>query len=266
MNLEEKNLFKLKRMIRKQLPFGESSSSAFDITESRLGLGWNAKRRRCWCEEGLIKADKVFFTRSAPSTPPILTSEFVIADLRKFNVLLLDWNWLRFAPLTEDFEFLWSAHLNEPGCVVGEHIQTFFLFDDTIALFSRFFWTEIERPGDADLRSVWNLIDGAAVFDDDEDKFLYNAAGFRDDDRDEKQRSGGKRWTRRRRNIKSRRKRCGRVSRFDPGRRSRGFGGGGSQGAVSETKGLIFREAPKFWQCVKTSNNQMIWWWVVFIA
>ena len=51
------------------------------MTESLLGLGWKSPRRRCWCDDGRINAAKARFTRS-PSTPPILTSEFVIADLR----------------------------------------------------------------------------------------------------------------------------------------------------------------------------------------
>jgi hypothetical protein len=42
-------------------------------------------RRRCWCDDGRINAAKALFTRS-PSTPPILTSEFVIADLRALSL------------------------------------------------------------------------------------------------------------------------------------------------------------------------------------
>lgn len=161
------------------------------MTDRRLGLGWKADRRRCWCEEGLIKADKDLFTRSAPSTPPILTNEFVIADLRIFNDPF--WNWLRFATFTEYLEFLWKEHLKEPGCFVGEHMHVFFLFDDTaFAFLSRFFWTEIERLGDADLWSIWNLTDDTADDDDgvdeeeEEEDFLYIATGFIDDGRDMK--------------------------------------------------------------------------------
>lgn len=63
------------------------TSLALDMTESRLGRCWKAARRRCWCEDGLIRADKALFTKS-PSTPQILTKEFVIADLRAFKRVL----------------------------------------------------------------------------------------------------------------------------------------------------------------------------------
>lgn len=62
----------------KELP--HHRSSAFDITESRLGLGSNASRRRRWCDDGRIRAVRDLLI-SSPSTPPILTIEFVIADL-----------------------------------------------------------------------------------------------------------------------------------------------------------------------------------------
>ena len=57
------------------------------MTESRLGLGSKPDRRRRWCDDGLIRADKALFAKS-PSTTPILTSEFVIANRNKFNLLL----------------------------------------------------------------------------------------------------------------------------------------------------------------------------------
>ena len=60
-------------------------SSALDITESRLGRGWKSARRRCWCDDGRISVARALFTHSPPSTVPILTSEFVIADLRIFS-------------------------------------------------------------------------------------------------------------------------------------------------------------------------------------
>jgi hypothetical protein len=37
-------------------------------------------RRRCWWLDGRINAESALLTKS-PSTPQILTSEFVIADL-----------------------------------------------------------------------------------------------------------------------------------------------------------------------------------------
>lgn len=59
---------------------------AFNMTESRLGLGWKAALLLCWCEDGRIRADNALLTHS-PSTPPIRTNEFVIADLRIFNLV-----------------------------------------------------------------------------------------------------------------------------------------------------------------------------------
>jgi hypothetical protein len=56
--------------------------SALDMRERRLGLGWNAVRRGFWCEESLIRADNLF-TKSPPSIPPILSSEFLNANLRR---------------------------------------------------------------------------------------------------------------------------------------------------------------------------------------
>ncbi|KAL3622583.1 hypothetical protein CASFOL_018192 [Castilleja foliolosa] len=44
-----------------------------------------AARRRCWCDDGRIKAAKALLIRS-PSTVPIRTREFVIADLLMFNL------------------------------------------------------------------------------------------------------------------------------------------------------------------------------------
>lgn len=56
-------------------------SCDLDMVESRLGLGRKSALLLWLWEEGRIRADKARRTRS-PSTPPILTSEFVIADLR----------------------------------------------------------------------------------------------------------------------------------------------------------------------------------------
>jgi len=90
-----------------------------DMTESRLGLGWKLDRLRCWCEEGRIKAANARFTKS-PSTPPILTSEFVMADRRAFS-LFGEYGTAGCEPNP-----LCKLHLNEPGWVVGEHIQVLF--------------------------------------------------------------------------------------------------------------------------------------------
>ncbi|CAN6583706.1 unnamed protein product [Malus baccata var. baccata] len=76
------------------------------MAESLLGRGWNPALRLCWCAQGRIKAVKARFTHS-PSTPLIRTSEFVIADLRIFNL------------------FDGKDPRNDPGCDVGEHIQVF---------------------------------------------------------------------------------------------------------------------------------------------
>lgn len=91
------------------------------MTERRLGLGSYADLRLCWCDEGRISAVRALFTHS-PSTPPILTREFFIADLRMLrrlegheSVLLL------LFPVC-----LWRLQRNDPGCDVGEHIQDFF--------------------------------------------------------------------------------------------------------------------------------------------
>lgn len=108
---------------------------ALDITESLLGLGWNEPRRFWLWDDGLINAARALFTKS-PSTVPILTSEFVIADLRAFS--LFDGYddvpaWLG--------EFLWRPHRNEPGWFVGEHIHV------------RFFW--LLRAPLLDLFTTW---------------------------------------------------------------------------------------------------------------
>ncbi|TKY73039.1 hypothetical protein E2542_SST01786 [Spatholobus suberectus] len=88
------------------------------MTESLLGLGRKSPRRRWWCDDGRISAARALFTRS-PSTPRILTSEFVIADRRALS---------RFGAYCGGgaAEFLWRLHRNEPGCVVGEHMQVRF--------------------------------------------------------------------------------------------------------------------------------------------
>lgn len=89
------------------------------MLESRLGLGWKSDRRRCWCEEGRIKAAKARFTKS-PSTPPILTNEFVMADRRAFSLFG------EYGTACCEPNPLCKLHRNEPGCVVGEHIQVLF--------------------------------------------------------------------------------------------------------------------------------------------
>lgn len=59
-------------------------SSAFVMTASRLGRGWKSWRRRKLCDDGRIRAARALLTKS-PSTVPIRTNEFVIADRRIFN-------------------------------------------------------------------------------------------------------------------------------------------------------------------------------------
>lgn len=135
-----------------------SSESAMDMIESRLGLGSNADRRRCWCDDGRMSADKALFTKS-PSTPPILTSEFVIADLRAFN--LFDWYGPPEPALA--LAFLCILQRNEPGCVVGEHRHVLFCWWLLPLLCFLTTWsrgeTEIDRPGDIG-RSIENRTDG----------------------------------------------------------------------------------------------------------
>lgn len=124
------------------------------MTERRLGLDSNADLLFCWCEEGRIKAVNARFTHS-PSTPPILTREFFIADLRmlsRFDGYESEW-WIEFEPL-----FLWRLHRNEPGCVVGEHIHVFFWIE--LWLWWWFFWLMTwlgtVRFGDMDRWSIEN--------------------------------------------------------------------------------------------------------------
>ena len=97
--------------------------SALDIMESRLGFGWKSPRRFWLCDAGRIRDARERLTKS-PSTVPILTIEFAIADLRAYNlcdtVLLL---WLTFLIV---LTFLCKLHRNDPGCVVGEHMHFFF--------------------------------------------------------------------------------------------------------------------------------------------
>lgn len=101
------------------IPNDYNVSSVFDIIESRLRFGLKSTRRRCWWEEGRIRAAKARFTRS-PSTPPILTREFVIADLRAFNLLG------EYGAGGCEIIPLWRLQRNEPGWVVGEHIHVLF--------------------------------------------------------------------------------------------------------------------------------------------
>nr|KYP46780.1 hypothetical protein KK1_031624 [Cajanus cajan] len=88
------------------------------MIERRLGLDSNAALLLCWCDEGRINAVRARFTHS-PSTPPILTSEFFIADRRMLS---------RFDGNEPDgaWWFLWRLQRNEPGCVVGEHMHVLF--------------------------------------------------------------------------------------------------------------------------------------------
>lgn len=137
------------------------SSSALDMTESLLGLGWKSPLLLCWCEEGRISAASARFTRS-PSTPRILTSEFVMADLRALR---------RFgeygaAAWEEEAKPLWRLQRKEPGCVVGEHMQVRFccpcLFTVGPPVRGA---TEIDRFGEID-RSMENRTDDDAAADD----------------------------------------------------------------------------------------------------
>jgi len=54
------------------------------IWQSLLGRGSKEVLLRMWWLEGRIRAVRALLTHS-PSTPPILTSEFVIADLLAFR-------------------------------------------------------------------------------------------------------------------------------------------------------------------------------------
>ncbi|RDX59861.1 hypothetical protein CR513_61814, partial [Mucuna pruriens] len=108
--------------------------------ESLLGLGQKSPRLLCWCEEGRINAARALFTRS-PSTPRILTSEFVIADLRALR---------RFgeygAAATVAWLFLWRLQRKEPGCVVGEHMHVRFCWRGLLCRGA----TAMERFGDTE--------------------------------------------------------------------------------------------------------------------
>ena len=82
------------------------------MLDKRLGLGSNTDLRRCWCDEGLIKAASALFSISPLSA--LFTSEFaIIADLRAFSLF------------GEYGIILCKLHLNDPGCVVGEHRHVF---------------------------------------------------------------------------------------------------------------------------------------------
>lgn len=130
-------------------------SSPFDMIESRLGLGWNPALLRCWWEEGRMRAANALFTKS-PSTVPIRTSEFVIADLRAFNRLEgyeTEW-WL--------LKFLWRLQRKEPGWFVGEHRHVLLRFDEDGRLLLCFFTTWPRGEAVIDLlgeigRSIENL-------------------------------------------------------------------------------------------------------------
>lgn len=122
------------------------------MTESRLGLGWNPALLLWWCEEGRIKVANALLTKS-PSTVPIRTREFVIADLRAFSRWFDEYetDWL--------LVFLWRLHRNEPGCVLGEHRQVFLLVNELVALlfFTTWFLDEAENDLFGDIgRSIGN--------------------------------------------------------------------------------------------------------------
>ncbi|CAN6540710.1 unnamed protein product [Malus baccata var. baccata] len=90
------------------------------MAESRLGRGQKSALRLWLWEEGRIRAAKARLTRS-PSTPPILTSEFVMADLRALS------RFCEYGAEAVTWElFLWRLQRKEPGCVVGEHMQVRF--------------------------------------------------------------------------------------------------------------------------------------------
>lgn len=136
-------------------------SSALDITESRLGRGWKSARRRCWCDDGLISVARALFTHSPPSTVPIRTREFVIADLRIFRRFgEYDTVWLRLWRFAS--KFLWKLHRNDPGCVVGEHKHVFF-FPPAAAGVKGFRLTEKERFGEVARLSMENRTEDDAV-------------------------------------------------------------------------------------------------------
>ena len=122
------------------------------MAERRLGRGRKSARRRWLWEEGRIRAAKARLTIS-PSTPPILTSEFVIADLRALR------RFCEYGAVEDDVDelllvFLCRLHRNEPGCEVGEHIQVRFVV--LICFFIALRWwlpepcgeTEMERLGE----------------------------------------------------------------------------------------------------------------------
>ncbi|KAG1363987.1 hypothetical protein COCNU_11G008140 [Cocos nucifera] len=97
------------------------------MMERRLGRGWKAALRRSWWEEGRMRAASALLTHS-PSTVPIRTSEFVIADRRAFSRFDgedTDWRWRRPPPPPWAAKPLWRLQRKEPGWVVGEHMQVF---------------------------------------------------------------------------------------------------------------------------------------------
>ena len=96
----------------------QETSWALVIWQSLLGRGSKEVLLRMWWLEGRMRAVRALFTHS-PSTPPILTSEFVMADL-----LALRWECVVEEEL---LVFLWRLQRNEPGWLVGEHIHVEFL-------------------------------------------------------------------------------------------------------------------------------------------
>jgi hypothetical protein len=62
----------------------QETSWAVVIWQSLLGRGWKDVLLRMWWLEGRMITARALLTDS-PSTPPILTNEFVMADLLAFS-------------------------------------------------------------------------------------------------------------------------------------------------------------------------------------
>jgi len=103
----------------------QQTSWAVVIWQSLLGRGWKGVLLRMWWLEGRMRA---LLTHS-PSTPPILTTKFLMADLLAFEweciveeegeflmADLLVFNW-------ECIVFLWRLQRKVPAWFVGEHMH-----------------------------------------------------------------------------------------------------------------------------------------------
>lgn len=122
------------------------------MIERRLCRCWKSNRLFCWWDDGRIRAVRARFTQS-PSTVPIRTSEFVIADRRRLS---------RPGEHEAEWEsreaFLCIEQRNEPGWLVGEHIHVRFILAGFETTWSR---TETRELGECDrLREMRN---GAGV-------------------------------------------------------------------------------------------------------